>query len=269
MNTNQYRIGFFGFGHMAKVLFEAIDRARLVPRSHIHFLRRDRAKMKEDEQKYQITSTTLPTLVDKSDLIVLACRPQQAEEALAQLAEIKALEGKWIVSILAGTKIETLQNKILAPVQIARVMPNIASAVNEGMSILTFGPNCTPEFRGFANQLFGSMGQVAELKEELTDIACGMSGSGPGFVFRLIETMAKTGVEHGIPYAEALKIAAQTFAGAAELIRKGKLPAELIAQIATPNGTTQAGFDMMTKTEIDRALRAVIEASAQRSKELN
>lgn len=268
MNSNGYRIGFFGFGHMAQVIFQALDRAHFLPRSHFSFIRRDRSKMKENEQKFKITSTTLPTLVEKSDLIVLAFRPQQAEQALAQLAEVGGLEGKWIVSILAGTKIATIQKGLKVPVQILRAMPNMASAVNEGMSTLTFGPNCSREFHDFARQLFGSMGQIAELDEEFTDIACGMAGSGPGFVFRLIETVARTGERHGIPYPKALQMAAQTFAGAARLILSGNLPSDLITQITTPNGTTQAGFDMMNKTDLDAHLRAVIEASAHRSKEL-
>ncbi len=269
MNSSDYRLGFFGFGHMAQVIFQALDRARIVPRSHVGFLRRDRAKMKENEQKFGITSTSLETLVSQSDLIFLCFRPQQAEAALNQLAEIGGLEGKWVVSILAGLPIQAIQKKLGSTAQILRVLPNTPSAVNEGMSILSFGANCSREFHSFASLLFGSMGEVAELPEEFMDITCGMSGSGPGFVFRLIETMARTGEKHGLPYDKALKIAAQTFAGAARLILKGNQPIDLMHQIAVPNGTTQAGFEMMTKTDIDRHFQSVIEATARRSKELS
>jgi pyrroline-5-carboxylate reductase len=269
MNATSYRIGFFGFGHMAQVIFEAIDRARLVPRSHVQFLRRDRSKMKENEQKFKITATSLEHLVETSDLIFLCFRPQQAPEALAQLAEIGGLEGKWIVSILAGVTISTLQKGLKRQGQILRVLPNLPSAVNEGMSVLSFGPNCSSEFTSFAKILFGSMGEVAEIEERHMDIACGVSGSGPGFVFRLIETMARTGEKHGLPYPVALKMAAQTFLGAAKLISKGHMPQDLMDQITTPNGTTFAGFERMNQTEIDRHFQSVIEATARRSKELS
>ncbi len=261
-------MGFVGFGHMAQIIFSAVDRSKLISRSQIQFLRRDRAKMKENEQRYKITATTLETLVHNSDLLILSVRPQQANEVLDQLAAIGGLEGKWIVSILAGVSIEAIAQRLKVPVQIIRVMPNIASAVNEGMSILSFGPRCCPEFQSLTHQLFGAMGEVSELKEELLDIACGMAGSGPGFVIRMIDAVAQAGVKHGIDYSASLKIAAQTFAGAAQLIQQGQMPDDLIAQIATPNGTTQAGLDVMRQKGISEGIEAAIEASALRSREL-
>jgi pyrroline-5-carboxylate reductase len=266
---NAYRIGFIGFGHMVQVIFEALDRAKIVPRSHVSFIQRDTAKMKRNEQEYGITSTSLENLVRESDLIFLGFRPQQAELALGQLAQVGGLEGKWVVSILAGTKIAQIQKKLGSGVQILRTMPNIASAVGEGMTILCYAPSCSAEFKEFGTRIFSSMGEVAELGENHMDTVVGMSGSGPGFIFRLIDVMARTGEKHGIPYAKGLKIAAQTFAGAARLILKGDLPSDLLSQITTPNGTTQAGLEMMTKTEIDKHFQAVIEASSRRSAELS
>ena len=148
-------------------------------------------------------------------------------------------------------------------------MPNIASEVGEGMSLLTFGPNASRDFRSLASFLFACMGEVVEIEESFMDIGTGMSGSGPGFVFRLIEAMAQAGVEQGLPYDKALKMAAQTFLGAARLIVKGALPKELVHQIATPNGTTEAGFKMMAETHIESHFKAVIAASAHRSREIS
>jgi pyrroline-5-carboxylate reductase len=113
------------------------------------------------------------------------------------------------------------------------------------------------------------MGEIAELGEGLMDIACAMAASGPGFVFRLIEAEARLGEKHGIPYADALKMAAQTFAGAARLILKGAAPLDLMHAIATPNGVTQAGFEAMTKLQVDQRFQDVIEAAAARSRELS
>jgi pyrroline-5-carboxylate reductase len=101
------------------------------------------------------------------------------------------------------------------------------------------------------------------------DIACAMAASGPGFVFRLIEAEARLGEKHGMKYADALKIAAQSFVGAARLILKGAAPLDLMHAIATPNGVTQAGFDAMTKMQVDKRFQDVIEASAARSRELS
>lgn len=254
---------------MAQAICQALLRAHFVPRSHLSFLRRDRLKMKEDEQRFKITATSAGTLVAGSEVIILGFRPQQAQAAFAEIASCGSLDGKWVISMLAGVPIQRLRAALGPGPEIARVMPNLAVAVNEGMTIVSMDAKASAEFRSYTRSFFGSLGVVSELPEDKMDIACGMAGSGPGFVFRLIEAMAQCGQSHGIPVVEARKIAAQTFLGAAELISKGAVPAELIAQIGTPHGTTQAGFDAMNRLEVDRHFRAVIEAAAQRSRELN
>ena len=268
MNSD-YRIGFCGFGHMAQIIFEAINRAKVTPRSHILFCRRDTHKMKENEQRFGITSTSLANLIHQSDVIFLCMRPQQVQLFMEELKKVKEFEGKWFVSILAGTKISYFQTHLGPKAQILRALPNVGSAVTEGMTIMTYSPECCAQFQSFANILFGSMGEIAELPESLTDIACGMAGSAIGFVFRLIEAEARLGEKHGMNYAQALKIAAQAFAGAARLILKGGRPTDLMHTIATPNGVTQAGFEAMTKLDVDHRFQAVIEAAANRSRELS
>ncbi len=269
MKMGEHHIGFVGFGHLAQVIFTALERAKIIPRSHVLFIRRDRAKMQENEEKFGITATSLSNLVDKSDLIFLCMRPQQAEDALSALKETGSLEGKQIVTLLAGKRIAFYQKHLGEGIQIVRAMPNIASSVSEGMTILSYGSGSSIEFKSSVNLLFSALGSIAEMSEDLMDTATAIAGSGPGFVFRLIEAMARSGERAGMPYPQALKIAAQTFAGAARLILKEDLPADLVVKIATPNGVTQAGFDVMTKTEIEKHFQSVIEAAARRSRELS
>ena len=268
MKMNEHHIGFVGFGHLAQVIFGALERAKVISRSRILFIRRDRAKMQENEEKFGITATSLPNLVDKSDLLFLCMRPQQAEQAIEELKKAGNLEGKQIVTLLAGKKISFYEKHLGANLQIVRAMPNIVSSISEGMTILSYGSSAASEFKSTVNLLFSALGSVAEMKEELMDIATAMAGSGPGFVFRLIETMARSGEKAGMPYEQALKIAAQTFAGAAKLILKGEKPFDLITQIATPNGVTQAGLDVMNKNEMESHFHSVLEASARRCREL-
>ena len=271
MKISDYYIGFIGFGHMAQTIFKVIDESRLLPRSQITFLRRDTHKMRENEKKFGITATSLENLVHKSHLILLCTRPNQAEEILKNLQIIQeaGTERKMVISILAGTTLTYFQRFLGPEMQVLRVMPNLASAVGEGMSIFSFAPNASVEFRSAANQLFASMGEVMEVPENFMDTCCAIAGSGPGFVFRLIESMARLGEKQGLSYEKALKMAAQTFLGASKLILKGALPKSLIDQIATPNGTTEAGLKVMTETDIDGHFQAVITASARRSKEIS
>lgn len=261
-------LGFIGFGHMAQVICKAIGQAKLIPRSQMGFVQRDPARMKAHEQEFGITAASLEILVERSQLLLLCVRPAQTDVILEELARLGVRE-KMIGSVVSGIKLSHYQKYLGPQAQILRVMPNIASEVGEGMTLFSFGTPASREFRSLANLLFSSMGEVAEIEENLMDIGTGLSGSGPGFVFRLIEAMARAGVKHGLPYNTALKMSAQTFAGAARLILKGGVPEELIRQITTPNGTTEAGFKAMAASHIEKGLQDVVEAAARRSKELS
>lgn len=267
MKISEYHIGFIGFGHMAQVIFKAIDRAKLIPRSQVAFIRRDPEKMRKNEQEFGITSTSLENLVQKSNVIVLGVRPVQASLVLQDLKRMNLDETKMIISVLAGVKLSYYRKFFKNP--ILRVMPNIASDVAMGMSVFTYSPNPSIEFRSLTNLLFSCMGEVIEVPEAMMDISCGIAGSGPGFVFRLIEAMAREGEKEGLTYSNALKMAAQTFMGAARLVLKKGQPDNLLNQIATPNGTTEAGLKMMTTLHIDEHFKSVVAASAKRSKELS
>ncbi len=265
MKISETRLGFIGFGHLAPVLCRAIDRAKLIPRSQILFHRRDPEKMKKNEQEFGMTATSLETLVRQSDLLMICVRPHQVTGILQALAR---LQPKQIITVASGLKIPYYQTHLGTHIPLLRAMPNIASAVGEGMTLFTYGPDVSSEFRSLTHLLFSCMGEVIEVAEETMDLGTAMSGSGPGFVFRLIEAMARAGEKGGIPYAKALKMAAQTFVGAGRLILKGGQIEELLQQIATPNGVTEAGLKEMSALHIDANFQSVIEASAKRSREL-
>lgn len=269
MKISEYHLGFIGFGHMAQVIFKVIDKAKLIPRSQICFVRRDPEKMTQNEKEFGITATSLENLINRSDILIIGVRPNQADFILRDLARFKLEESKMVISMLAGIKLSYYQKYIGMKNPLLRIMPNIASAAGEGMTVFSYGPHSSMEFRSLCNLLFSCMGDVVEIPENLMDISCAISGSGPGFVFRLIESMARQGEKEGLPYSKALKMAAQTFAGAAKLILKGAQPEKLIQQIATPNGTTEAGFKIMTAFRMDDHFQGVVEASAKRSKALS
>lgn len=269
MKICDYHLGFVGFGHMAQIICQAIEQAKLIPRSQMGFIRRDPHKAKQSEQKFGITATSLENLVDKSQILLLCVRPNQADLVLKELSEMQIDDSKLIITVLAGVKLAHYQKYLGKSAQLIRVMPNIASAVTEGMSVFSYGPGVQSEFQSAAHLLFSCMGQVIEVPEKLMDISCAVAGSGPGFVFRLIESMARAGEKQGLEYSVALKMAAQTFLGAAKLILKGHQPETLLQQIATPNGTTEAGLKKINECHIDEHFQTVVEASMRRSKELS
>jgi pyrroline-5-carboxylate reductase len=258
-------LGFIGFGHMAQLLFQGLNKAALIPRSKILFVQRDASKMKRHEEQYRITSTTLPTLLEKSQLIFLCVRPHQVEGLLEEMKRAGKLEGKWVVSLLAGVPLSFYQGRWGDAVEVVRAMPNIAAALNASMTLLAHAPSAGREFRSAVELLFGAVGRVAEIRESEMDIGSAIAGSGPGFVFRLIQAMAHTAEKRGISRAKALEMAAQAFSGAAALVLEGKDPADLLIQIATPSGMTQAGLAAMQEARVDKHFEQAIEAAALRS----
>ena len=265
MHIEENRLGFIGFGHMAQSIFQALEKAKLIPHSQILFHRRDPAKAKANEQKFSITSTSLANLVERSNIILLCVRPNQAPLVMQELRKTK-FHSKMVISILAGVKISALHTH---GNQIVRVMPNIASAVGLGMSLIAFGPDSSLEFRSTVQVLFSALGKTAEIDESQMDLGTGMSGSGPAFVIELIDAMAKVGVEGGLSPEKALTIAAQTFLGAAALILNGSSPSNLLNQITVEGGTTIAGLNVLHEQAVCSRFQRVILAAAARSKELS
>ena len=266
MKIGDCRLGFIGFGHMAQVICKSIELAKLIPRSQMSFIQRDTHKMRENEKTFGITSTSLKNLAMQSHVLLLGVRPNQTELVLKELASLD-LQNKILITIVSGIAIASYRKYLSSALQIIRVMPNIASSVGAGMSVLSFsGSEVTSDVRSLSRLLFSCMGEVMELPESLMDISCAIAGSGPGFVFRLIESMAIAGEKEGIPYPEALKMAAQVFKGASQLILQGNRPEDLLHQITVPGGTTAAGLQVMGDTAIEKHLQMVVAAASNKSR---
>ncbi len=262
------KIGFLGFGHMAQIIFSALIQSNLIHPSQVSFFRRDLSKAAQNESDFGITSVSLKQLIEGSDVFFLCVRPQQFHELSERLKEFD-FSSKLVISVLGGTTLSTLEKGFGQSASLIRSMPNIASEVGQGMTILSYSSSCEPAFIKLTIQLFELMGLVSVQAESMMDVACGMAGSGPGFVLRLIEAMALAGKKQSMKDEDALKIAAQTFLGAASLVLNGFIPSVLLKQIATPQGTTAAGFDSMNQTEVDAHFTSAVEAAAARSKQLS
>jgi pyrroline-5-carboxylate reductase len=258
-------IGFIGFGHMVQSIYSAVATTKLLPCDHVAFVQRDPRKMAEHQKTFKIGAMGLENLVEKSQILVIGVRPVQLESLLKSLSSLD-LEGKMILTIVAGVPFQVYQDHLGESVAVIRAMPNIASSVLAGMTVLSSNSKVSADFQSFARIFFAAIGEVMELEEKWMDISCAIAGSGPGFVFQLIEAMAREGEKEGLVYPQALKMAAQTFHGASKLILEGRLPQELITEIATPGGTTEAGFSVMQEMKLRESFQKVVQASCQKSK---
>lgn len=267
MKMDQYRLGFIGFGHMGQILCERILAARIIPHSQIQFAQRDPDRIRQNEQKYGITATSLKHLINSSDILFLCVRPVHMALLAGEMGSL-GMGGKKVLSVLAGLPISFFQKHFGAQVEVARVMPNVASAIGEGMTILSFPPHISSEFRSLTERLVAPFGRFLEVDESRMDAATAVAGSGPGFVFKLIEAMAEGGKKAGLSFEESLLMAAQTFIGSAKLVANGSDLSSLMNQIATPGGTTEAGFQVMQQAEIAKHFQQAIQATVQKAKSL-
>jgi pyrroline-5-carboxylate reductase len=200
-----------------------------------------------------------------ADVLVLCVKPGDA------LAALRALDctGKLVISIVAGLTIAALEEAAGAGARVVRVMPNTPALVNKGAAGFSLGHDATLEDAAVAERIFGSVGNAFQVKEALLDSVTGLSGSGPAYVFLMIEALADGGVLMGLPRESALKLAAQTVAGAAELVlQTGEHPAVLRDMVTSPGGTTIAGIEALEKNGARSALISAVRAATERAREI-
>lgn len=200
-----------------------------------------------------------------ADTFLLCTKPQHAAAALAALPAGDAL----VISVAAGLTTAWLEARVPAGIRVVRCMPNTPALVGKGAAAFCRGKAATDADAAAARLLLGSVGIAVELPESLMDAVTGLSGSGPAFVYIMIEAMADGGVRAGLPRAESLKLAAQTVLGAAAMVLDtGLHPGALKDMVASPGGTTIAGIAELEKHGMRSAFIEAVHAAARRSAEL-
>jgi len=202
--------------------------------------------------------------------IVLAVKPQALDEVLPPYRGLAA-RGIPILSIAAGKTLAYFARRLGADAAVVRSMPNTPAAIGRGIAVACANPRVSAAARGLCDRLLAAVGEVAWVEDEpLLDAVTALSGSGPAYVFLLIECMAKAGVAAGLPERLAAQLALATVAGAAELARvSGELPATLRENVTSPGGTTRAALDvLMAPGGLEALLVEAVAAAARRSREL-
>ncbi|MBI1354514.1 MAG: pyrroline-5-carboxylate reductase [Acidobacteria bacterium] len=204
----------------------------------------------------------------EADVIVLAVKPHVVQPVLEEIAPTVGPE-QLLISLAAAVPLVVLEEAFEEPQPIIRVMPNIAMTVHAAASGLCRNEEATAEHLELAREIFGAVGETVVVDEGQMHAVTGLSGSGPAYVFTLIEALAAGGVKKGLPQAASRLLAAQTFLGAAKLVlESGISPADLRDQVTTPGGTTIAGLHELERGGVRSALMDAVEAASDRSMEL-
>lgn len=213
-------------------------------------------------------NTALP---DSPAIVLVAVKPQMMGDALPSM---QALGGRdtLFVSVAAGTPIAKFEDILGAATPVIRAMPNTPAAVGRGITALIGNDHSTPAQMDLAETLMQAVGQTVRLDDEgQMDAVTGVSGSGPAYVFHLIETLAAAGHAQGLPADMAMKLAKATVAGAGMLAEDAdENPSQLRVNVTSPNGTTQAALEVLmdTETGFPNLLNTAVAAATHRSKEL-
>ncbi len=265
----EQRIGFIGAGQMATALGRGFVGADLVDAGRLLAADPDPAAKKRFAHiSGGRTASDNLQVVDEADVIFLAVKPQQMGSVLTEIGP-KITADKLVVSIAAGVRLDTLFEGLGPQTRLVRVMPNTPCLVGRAACGYCVSKTATPEDGELINRLLSAVGIAVGVDEKLMDAVTGLSGSGPAFVYMVIEAMSDGGVQMGLPRTVATALAAQTVLGAAELVlATGEHTSVLKDRVTSPGGTTIAGVQALESAGLRAALMAAVEAATQRSQEL-
>jgi pyrroline-5-carboxylate reductase len=267
--TSGPRVGFLGAGQMATALARGWLAAGLLGREHIRAS--DPLPVARDAFARETGVTAVDGnrgVVEGSDLLVLAVKPQNVAAVLAEVRPL--ISGRHcVVSIAAGVTLARLGELLGPACRLVRVMPNTPCLVGASASAYAAGPTATEEDVRLVDWLMNAIGRALPLPEKLLDAVTGLSGSGPAFVYVMIEALSDGGVRMGLPRDVATVLAAQTVLGAARMVLDtGLHPGLLKDRVASPGGTTIAGLHALECGGLRAALMNAVEAATLRSAEL-
>jgi len=262
------KLGFIGSGKMAAALVEGVLQAGVFSKEDILVTDRQQAAVRALVDRCGVKSAPdNAALVAQSDALVCCVKPGDAEKALECVRT--GVTEKLVVSIMAGVPLSRLREWCGKKARVIRVMPNTPALIHKGAAAYATGKRTTAEDTALVEKIFSAVGTVFHVKEELLDVVTGLSGSGPAYVYVVIEALADAGVLMGLPRDLSLQLAAQTVSGAAEMVlQTGLHPAQLKDQVTSPGGTTIAGLEALEKAGIRSAFLSAVRAATQRSREL-
>lgn len=264
------KIGFIGGGNMGEAILAAILRVRLFRPREIGVTEPDTKRMQRLKRKHRIRPfPTNADLVQNSQTILLAVKPQQMSEVLEEIRP-HLQKNHLLLSIAAGLDTSYFAARLPEGTRLIRIMPNLSITVGEGATGLYASPTAKKSDRALAIRIFGSAGKAVFVeREEWLDVVTALSGSGPAFVFAFLDSLIEAAEKLGLPPSIGKTLAIQTCRGASFLAGTAKDSlGELIARVASKGGTTEAGLKALDELKFRESVRGAIAAAVQRAREL-
>lgn len=269
INMAQKELGIIGIGNMGSAILKGLLDSKIIDQNEILIFDINEKALKDKEKEHNIQAAKdNKILVQNVHYLLLAVKPQVIDNVLKEITP-HLTKDHILVSIAAGISIDYIQNIIQKDIGIVRVMPNTPALVNAGISAIAPNKIVKPEDLNVILEYFKSIGEVVSVEEKYIDAVTGLSGSGPAYIFIIIEALADGGVKMGLTREIALKLAAQTVLGSAKMVLEtGKHPGELKDMVTSPGGTTITALHMLERGKLRGTLISAVEAATLKSKSL-
>lgn len=264
------KLAIIGAGSMSEALISGIVSSNIIETTDITVTNRGNVeRLAELQERYGIHySFDLEKTVQEADAIILAMKPKDVKVAISQWKEYLS-EKTLLISVLAGVNLDSLQRLIGIEVPIARAMPNTSATVGKSATGISFNSFVGKVQKQFVLDMFETVGLVTFVEEEQLDAITGLSGSGPAYIYYLVEAMEKGGLNIGLDREVANELIVQTLLGAAEMIAtSSKTPLELRKNVTSPGGTTEAGIRILDQFDVQNAFITCIQEATAQSKRM-
>jgi pyrroline-5-carboxylate reductase len=265
-------LAVLGTGMMGSALVHGLIHAGTMPSANLRLFdaHKDKAAaLAATAGAGAIASASALAAVAQADLILIAVKPPMVSEVLAGISEALSPH-QLVISIAAGVRLAAMEALLPPNTPVIRTMPNTPALVGCGATALCRGSHATEDHLTLAQSLFASVGISVEVPERLLDAVTGLSGSGPAYLYLIIEALTDGGVKEGLPRATARLLAAQTVLGAAQMVlASDQHPAQLKDNVTTPGGTTIAALHVLESAGLRGVLMDAVHTAAERSRELS
>ena len=269
LNKNKPKLAIVGAGKMGEAMITGFLKSGKYKPQDIQVFEIIESRSKYISQKYNVKCVdAAKEAASFADITIIAVKPNHMKKALEQVAQAMK-PGKIVVSIAAGVTLEFLRKYLPKGVPVIRVMPNITCQVREAMIAVCPSENTKKEELKTVTDTLSLLGKVIELDEKYLNLATGLVGSGPAYIYLIIEALADAGVRLGLPKDVSILLAAQTTLGAAKMVvETGEHPAKLKDMVATPGGTTVEGLLALEEGRIRAVMIKAVTDAAEKAKKL-
>lgn len=266
-------IVFYGAGSMAEAIVRGMIARSVISGDNISMLNRSSSeRLAELRSRYGVRGSNDPEqkteILRNAQVIVLAMKPKDAAEALRGLAPLLSPD-QLIVSVIAGLTIRTIQALLGTSQPVVRTMPNTSSSIGLGATGIAYSKEVDDSSRRLALNIFESVGITSVIDEERMDILTGISGSGPAYIYYMMEAMTAAGIRGGLTPEQSAELTVQSVLGAARMVQQtGEEPAALRKKVTSPNGSTQAAIETLEKGDFFETVIAAVNRCAEHSREM-